>query len=192
MASVVDTIQSAYRRGGIVAAGVNINAKQKDIGLERLKGWYNRMALGGKFGALHDKRLTTADAYEAQEYERVINTAAAAITLPSTVQDDFDGTDRTPRDMCVITTVVPGSNPVVKVYDAVMAAWVDINSLTLTGYAPLTFRYDDHIKNLLAVELCDEVGYSIPPMLALNAKAAQVEFASRHGSDRKPVQHEFF
>lgn len=192
MATVAEVLQSAYRISKVQARAQSIVAGQRDVGLERLSGFYRKMVADGLFGPLTDHRLTTAAAYEAKEGQRVINTAAAAVTYPSTVLDVFDGCTRTPRDLAVISVVVPGSNPIIKIYDAWMAEWIAVDTLVYTDYCPLTFRFEEHIKNLLAVHLADENSIAISPLLARNAGTARLTIASNHGAPRKPVQQDYF
>jgi hypothetical protein len=193
MSTVLEIISAAYRRSGVIGAGVVIDATKKDVGLERLQALYKDMA-EGLFGRQEDTLLTSATAYTAQEFERVINTAGAVVTLPTTVNDVFqDGSQkRPPVDGCVITVVVPGQDPTMNIYDANRAQWMNLNNLGLTDYAPLSNRWEDGLKNLLAVLLADDVGLPVGPVLAKRAGSARLSIASRYGSKRRTTPVEYF
>lgn len=193
MSTVLEVIQAGWRRSGVIGAGVIIDATKKDVGLERLQALYKDMS-EGLFGRMTDVVLTTNAAYTANEFERVVNTAGAVVTLPATVNDKFAEASilRTPMDGCIIQVVVPGSEPVTSIYDAAKAQWQPIDALVLTDHCPLTTRWDDAIKNLLAVMLADDVGVPVGPVLAKRAGSARLSIASRYGSARRTDATEYF
>jgi hypothetical protein len=205
MATVLEIIQPAYRRSGVLGAGVTIDKTKKDVGLELLQDLYRDLC-NGTMGQLRDKYLTSNTAYTAQEFERVFNTAAAVVTLPTLVRDfpagpvpySYESTltansqERPPCDGCVIQVVVPGSDPHTHIYDSGRGEWQDIEALALTTFAPLSSRYTNSLRNLLAAYIADDVGTPIGPVLAKRASAAKVAFASRHGSTRPNTPQEFF
>lgn len=193
MSTVLQVISVAYRRSGVIGAGVVLDATKKDVGLERLQALYMDMS-EGLFGRMEAKYLTTNAAYTAQEFEQVINTAGAVVTLPATVNDHFAEASilRPPMDGCIIRVTVPGSEPVTSIYDISKAQWQPIDALALTDHAPLTTRWDDGIKNVLAVMLADDVGLPIGPVLAKRAGAARLSMASRYGSARRTTPVEFY
>lgn len=83
MATCLDIIKSAYRRSGIVAAGVNLNASQVEIGMERLIELYQGGRHTGLFGRFTDYYLATGD-YTAQEWQRIAKVdPTSVITLPT-------------------------------------------------------------------------------------------------------------
>lgn len=188
---VLEVLQAGWRRSGLIGLGVTINAAQKTVGLERLQDLYEDMA-EGLFGRLTDKRLTTAAAYEAQEFERVLNTAAAVVTLPETVTDPVDGCSRTPLDGAIIVVGVPGSDPTINIYESNRAEWQDVSSLALNDVAPLSGRFSDSLKNLLATFLLDDIGGQVSPVLAKRASTARLKIGSRYGSLRRSSPSEFF
>lgn len=192
MATVLEIIERAWRRSGIIGAGVVINSVQKDIGLERLQDLYTGMT-EGLFGELETVLLSDSTAYEAEEGQRVINTAAATVTLPDTVDDD-DAVDgiRPPRDCSVVIVITPGSDPDINLYDINRGAWQEISALTTGDHAPLSGRFSDGLTNMLAVLIADDVGGKIPPIVAKMAAAARMNIASHYSSGRRPVQHVFY
>ncbi len=205
MATVLEIIQPAYRRSGVLGAGVTIDKTKKDVGLELLQDLYRDLC-NGTMGKLNDKYLNSNTAYEALEFERVFNTVGATVTLPALVREfpggpfpyQFESTltsaseQRPPCDGCVIQVVVPGTDPHTHIYDSGRGEWQDIEALALTTYAPLSSRYTNSLRNLLAVYIADDVGTPIGPVLAKRASAAKVAFASRYGSSRPNTPQEFF
>lgn len=190
MATVLTIIQSAFRRSGAISAGHNLNAVNRDVGLERLQTIYKDMAAGGLFGRLTDNYLPDSSAYEAKEFERVVNSHAATVTFPTTVDDGCD--IRTPREAALIQVVVPGTGPTTYVYDSAMGAWTAIESLTVDSQAPLSAMYQDALTDLLAVLIADDTGIQISPVLAKRASAARLKLASRYGSARSDVAAEYY
>lgn len=82
MTTCLNILKSAYRRSGIVAAGVNLNATQVQIGMERLIELYDRGIQTGLFGRLTDYYLTSGN-YTALEWQRIFKASAGStITLP--------------------------------------------------------------------------------------------------------------
>jgi len=108
MTTCRDVIKSAYRRSGIMAAGVNLNASQANIGMERLVGLYGSLIEGGMFGRICDKYLDT-DTYTAEEGQRVYQSIPATVTIPTTVVDTGTGLTRQPLDLAFIIVVDPVS-----------------------------------------------------------------------------------
>lgn len=202
LTTVLQVIQSGWRRSGLIGQGVVINAKQKDVGLERLQDLF--MDLSGKsFGPQHDKYLTTNAAYTAGEFERVFNTAGATVTLPATVRDtigscSYDygftggGATRPPLDCCVVTVVVPGVSSHTSIYDSALAQWQRLDGLAIDGECPLSTRWADGLKNLLAVFLVDDVGGQVSPILAKQAASARMALANRYSSERPATRQEYF
>jgi hypothetical protein len=101
-------------------------------------------------------------------------------------------TKRPPSDGCVIQVVVPGADPHTWIYDSGRAEWQDIEALVITSRAPLATRYRNHLRNLLAVYIADDVGTPVGPVLAKRAGVAKLAFASRMGSNRPVTPVEFF
>jgi hypothetical protein len=185
MSSVRDVIKSAYRRSGVKAAGANITAVEYNTGIERLQAMYDKMVSDGLFGRFTDKRLTSATAYEAKERERVYNPSGAVVTYPTSVLDCISGLTRTPLDGTIISVIVPGSDPEIKIWDAFRGEWQATKGLTLSSFAPMTSMFDDAIKNFLAVVLADDVGNPVSPLLAKQASTAKLSLSNRYASPRR-------
>lgn len=174
MTSVTDTIKSAYRRSGVLAAGVNVDSTNMGVGLEQLQGMYQGFVGTRLFGELELVTLTSANAYTAVPWTRVLNTAGAAVTYPVTVQNPDDGETQAPDDGAIVVVSNSTSHsPDVRIYDAYLANWQQIANLGLNDYAPMTFRFDDHIKNLLAVKIADDVGNPVSKLLVYQAGLAK-------------------
>jgi hypothetical protein len=184
MATCREVIQSAYRRSGILAAGVNMNASQANVGLELLIGMYRNFIVGGMFGRPVEKYLDTDSAYEAKEGQRVFNEGGATITLPTRVMDA--GEYRAPRDGAFIVVVNPSGSPQQHIYDAGLGQWQALSSLALSSEAPLSGRFEDHIKNMLAVRLLGEAGQPTPPELTRAEGRARLALSNRQDAERRP------
>lgn len=191
MATVLNVIESAYRRSGVLPAGANVDSVQHGVGLDRLQSLFREMA-DSLFGAVTEYQLPDNTAYEATEFQRIINTYAAVITMPLVVRDDFSGEERPPLDCAVNIEVTPGGEPHVWLYESNRGEWQDTSTLTLVGYCPLTTRWEEGVKNLLAAAIADDIGNPITPFLAKRAGSARLAIASRYGSQRRPVPTEFF
>lgn len=180
-------IQSAYRRSGIMAMGVNMNAAQAEVGLELLVGLYQNLLVGGMFGRTIDEVYDSATAYEAKEGYRIYNNQGATITLPALVTDERTGEERQPRDGAFITIVNPDADVPTEqyIYDRAFGGWVGLHSLALATEAPLTGRFDDHIKNMLAVRLLGESGQPTPMELMRAEGRARLALATRRDGERK-------
>lgn len=192
MATVLKTIQKAYRRSGVLAAGVNLSKVQTDVGFERIQDMYLRMS-DGMFGSLHPKILTSNAAYTACEFQRIYNDQGATITLPIQVRDDaVCGGFRPPVDMCLVVVTVPGVDPVISVFDPDRAEWQNLNTITLSGYAPLTARYADGIADMLAAMIADDMGVPISKLVAQSAALTRQSLAGKFGSARAPARTDYY
>lgn len=178
-------IQSAYRRSGILAAGVNMNETQAGVGLELLIGMYQNLIVGGMFGRPTEHYLDNNTAYEAEENQRVFNEGGATVTLPTVITDADTGKPRAPRDGTFITVVNPTGTPEQWLYDLVQGQWQAIHSLGLSDEAPLTGRFDDHIKNMLAVRLLGEAGQPTPLELTRAEGRARLALSVRRDGERR-------
>jgi len=185
MTTCRDVIKSAYRRSGIMAAGVNLNASQANIGMERLVGLYGSLIEGGMFGRICDKYLDTAT-YTAEEGQRVYQSIPATVTIPTTVVDTGTGRTRQPLDLAFIIVVDPVSGePEYWLFDGMRGQWASIHGLTLTAQAPLTPRFDEAIKDLLAEALLEETGQPTPGELLRRVGRARLSLATRRVGGRK-------
>jgi hypothetical protein len=186
MPTCSEVIQSAYRRSGIMAAGVNMNASQSQVGLELFIGMLQNLIVGGMFGRATDEVYDSATTYEAKEGYRIYNRQSATITLPELVRDELYGDMRQPRDGAFITIVDPDITVKTKqyLYDRATAGWVAIHSLVLASEAPLCGRFEDHIKNMLAVRLLGESGQPTPLELIRAEGRARLALSFRRDGER--------
>lgn len=180
MSTVQEVIRSSYRRSNIVAAGVTLNAVLSNIGIERLQGMYLKWLGDGLFGPLTD--YFADDDYEAKEFERVFNSAGNTITIPATITDEDTGAERAPIDGAVIVVIDASVTPrtvSIQIYDA-HYGWSEVNGLTMSSYAPLSGRYEEHLKNVFAMELLSEfpVDGMPTPLQTRLAQMARLSIAS--------------
>jgi hypothetical protein len=152
MVTVRDTIKRALRQIGVLSAGRDPKASESADALASLQGLYDHLAATETFGPLID--ILTSGVYEAGENERV--TGATSVTLPDTVTDACTGLERSPKDRSVV--VVAGETPATHLYDADLAAWVDISALTLAASTPLGSRWAEGIAAQLALMVAGEFG----------------------------------
>lgn len=186
MATCREVIQSAYRRSGVLALGMTMNELQATVGLELLVGMYQNLIVGGMFGRAEDEVYDSPSDYVAKEGHRIFNKQGATITLPDLVYDRSLGEDRQPHDGSFITIVNPDADTYTEqyIYDRSTGQWVGLHSLALGSEAPLTGRFEDHIKNMLAVRLLGELGQSVPTVLARNEGLARLALANRPDGPR--------
>lgn len=191
MPTCQEVIRAAYRRSGILAAGVNMNASQSAIGLEHLTGLYQNLISGGMFGRAVDYYLDATE-YEAKEGQRVFKSQPATVTLPVSVRDACTGQMRQPRDGAFITIVDPVAGvPSQNLYDRTIGQWVELSDLTLQDNAPLSGRYEDHLKNLLAVKLLGDVDLPMPLELIRAEGRARLALATRPDNERSTGRGEY-
>lgn len=191
MSSCQSIIRRAYRKANILAAGVNMNAMQTEIGLEHLQAMYRGLITGGMFGRPRDVFVDTAT-YTAEEYQRVFLSVPGTVTLPSTIDDRCTGKKRQPRDFAFICVVDPVSHTsTYNIYDRGTATWTDLNSLVLTQEAPLSGRYEDHVIALLAMRMLGDSDMPIPVELTREAARARLALANRYDDARVTGVGEF-
>lgn len=186
MTTCRDVIQSAYRRSGIMAMGVNMNEAQAQVGLELLTGMYQNLLVGGMFGRAKDVIYDSLTDHVACEGTRIYNKQGAVITLPVLVEDRCEGGQRQPRDGAFVTIVNPVDGTTEQyIYDRSLAKWVGLHSLALMTEAPLCGRFEDHIKNLLAVRLLAESGQPAPLELLRGEARARLALSNRVDGERR-------
>jgi hypothetical protein len=157
--TVRQLVTRAFRYLGLASEGIPAPLDyDADVGLQALKGLYLQFIAGGAFGVLTDV-LTDAD-YDANENERVINSSAGSIvvTNPTTITES--GVTRAPYDRSVI--IVAGGSTFL--YDADLAGWQTIETLTLNSTAPLAQRYGTALAALLAASLAPEYQTQLSPI----------------------------
>lgn len=190
MATCKTVIQSAFRRSGIMGAGRNATDTLMKVGLERMQDMYSGMIGSGLLGRFNDVYLAPGSTYVAKEQDRIyISNNTVTVTMPTTVADEQTGVIRTPLDRAAIIQVnpatAPAGAPVLQIWDAFTGNWISVLGLTLTSYAPFSQRYEDGLKNYLAVHLADEGGYPIRPTLALAAARFRLALATRYDAPRR-------
>lgn len=210
MAKCQDVIQSAYRRSTVIGAGVTPNNTQFGIGLELLQGLYMKFIGDGLFGRMTDSYVGPGNlTIVAAERQRIFNGSGGNLTvsLPTVVQGvdpfnydygfvpqppqltEFPG-PRQPFDNMPITIINPiptAPSSDTYLYDANQGMWVKITNLGLEDYAPLSGRYEDGIKCMLAVIIADEQPMQAPPMVMSRAKSFRLSLASGYDSPRRPA-----
>lgn len=200
MATCRDVIRSAFRRSGVRAAGVRLTATENDVGLERLKGMYLNFLATGLLGQLTDYYLGVAanashGTYTALENQRIFKAdVTITITIPTFVKDCSTGLNRAPLDGSVIVIANPNASPpvlTIYLYDA-LGGWQVISDLVPASFAPMSGRYEENIKDILAVMLCDEYGLPVTPVLARNAGMAKLTIASKYDQPRKRANPDYF
>lgn len=185
MATCQKIIEVAWRRSGVFAAGVDIPDTQMTVGLERLQDMYNNMVGEGLLGRFNDVWLDAGATYVAQEQDRIYCTDnTVVVTVNTTFVDANTGKTRTPLDRAAIIIVKPfNDDPTsLQIWDAYSGAWVNVEALAIGDYAPFSKRFEEGLKNFLAVKLADEAGYSIRPSLARDAGMFKMQI-SRHLDD---------
>lgn len=191
MATCETIITVAWRRSGVYGGGVSIPNTQMTIGLERLQDMYNNMVGEGLLGRFNDVYLMTGQEYTAKEQDRIYRSDnTTVVTIPTAVTDDNSGVIRTPLDRGAIIVVSPFDDDptTLSIWDAYTGAWVDVDGLTMDSYAPFSKRFEEGLKNYLAIKLADEGGYSIRPSLARDAGLFKIQLASRYDAPRRTTR----
>lgn len=194
MATCLEVIQSAYRRGGVTAAGVALNSRQTATGLEQLQELFDTMIGSGLLGQLTDYRLD-AETYTAKENQRIFSADVdgATITLPDEITDECTGVVRTPRDgSLVVIADLYSITRYAYVYDAHWGRWESLAGLATNSECPLVSRYKNAVVSMLGVALCDENSLPAPPLLQKRAAMGRLSIASRYDVDRPRPQSEYY
>lgn len=192
MTTCSDIIASAFRRSGVLGATVAVDSTWAAVGLERLKGMYERMAQG-LFGKTEPYYLSSG-AYTAKENQWIYKASGASVvTIPPTVLDDDTGLTRAPKDGAFIRITDPNTNiPVLWVYNAGLGKWQELYTLAAGDVAPISSEYEEALKDMLAVILCDENGQEPSRMLASNAGLGKLAIASRYSVTRKSAKQVYY
>lgn len=208
MATIQNILQAAWRRGGVVAAGVPVSPTLLQVGLERFIDLVRDMVGGGTLGGFCDVWVASGNTYTALEWTRITSADdTTTIIIPNVYYDLGDiydpndygfvggnpyvynnnGRPRPPRDGAMIITNVSGSGaaPGVNMWDTYASKWVQLENLTLASYAPFSFRGEEGLKNWLATMLADEAGYAIRPSLARAAGLFKYKLLARYDSKHR-------
>lgn len=193
MATVRDIITRALRKLNEIGEGQPApTAYQAQSCLAGLQGWYDGAVASGLFGRLTD--VTTDEAYDANEFERVTNTTATdvVVTLPTTVEDTLTCETRVPVDLCPIVVINPQAGTLNYIYDGMLGQWVGLDALNLDSEAPLSRRGSDGLACLLALEMADEMGGgSVGQVTIARAQAFLSSISQRNSSARRVVDYEY-
>lgn len=192
MTKCSDIISSAFRRSGIASAAEPISAIEAAVGLERLKGMYERMSQG-LLGQVYDYYLSTG-AYTAQEGQRIFKAdGASVVTLPVTIVDDGTGLTRMPYDGSFVIVVDPNTNsPLRYIYNSALGKWQEISQVGAADEAPLSNQFEEALKDMLGVLLNDENGQEPTATLKSNAALGKLAIASRYQSTRRDAKQVMF
>lgn len=121
--------------------------------------------------------VTVTGAYTAGENQRIYGVTAGVpvITFPSSYSTQLNtarfntvtGTTvtnatRPPTDFAVIA--IAGATPITKVYDAALASWVAIESLTLDTAAPWSTYLGQALSAMLATVIGEPYGVEVTPV----------------------------
>ena len=190
MSTCLEVLKSAYRRANLLAMASTVSGTELDsilssVGMERLQGFYNKLALNGGLGRLEEYYANAN--YEAEENQQVFNSGGDTITIPDTVVDDSTGLTRAPRHGAVVVVINGAVDPFTvetNIYDS-HSGWLEISSLAAADYAPLSRTHDEHLKNLLAEYLAAEDGTPVTDLLRRDVAKANLALASMYGNTRK-------
>ena len=189
MATCLEIITGALVELGARAIGEDIDSAEASRALIVLQGMYRNAVESGTFGRLEDY-LATAN-YTAEEGQRVYS-AGYTITIPTTIADEDDGTDRRPRDLSMIQVVNASADPQISVYDAHAAAWVRLDNLTLTGDAPFSGRNRHGLECALARRLAGSFQRPIPESASAYANGLSSVLNLRLSAPRTAADIDFY
>jgi hypothetical protein len=193
MATCLAVIKRALRMISAVDVGLEPDADQAADSLEALQGLYTHLITSGTLGQFADV-IAIISPYVANENERILNGTGAAlvVTKPVVVTDFSQPTNqRSPRDLAKI--VITGVSPQTWTYDAHLAAWVQIEGLTLTSEAPWSVRLSAGLSALLALHVLSEYRDAVPaPTVAALAGQAMSSLTQRADSVRPVACTDYF
>lgn len=206
-------IKGAMRKLGVLAIGREPTSAQSEDSMEVLSSFYPELVGQGVFGKLYDSYVTDAT-YTAHENERITcDATVTTVTLPTTITEEWwpsqgpiggisdygwnnsssNAYPRTPRDNSIIQIARSNtSTALTYIYDAPKTDWVALDSLVLASAAPLSERYGEAMKALLAVKLAPH--YNIVPNPFLERESAKANSLLSHRYDRsyRPVSGNYF
>lgn len=193
----------AMKKLSVLAAGRSPTGDQGQDALDILQALYKEFVGQGVFGKIYDT-LVTGATYTAHENERCVcnRSAGVTVTLPDTITIEFPttigfvngstdygwgnsytATPRTPRDGSVIAiTDLFSTLDLTYIYDAPNSRWTSIDSLTLDSVAPLSGRYGEGLKAILAVRWAPN--FNIEPQRAVIGQANSAHSMLSHRYDR--------
>ncbi len=201
MLTCLNIIKGAMRKLGVLPIGREPTSAQGESGMEILQSMYHEKVGQGVFGRLTDSYITDAT-YTAHENERITcDTDVTTVTIPDAITEEWCAsgpigglgdygwsnwrttTPRTPRDGSVVQVAQTNSStPLTYIYDAPRTDWVSIDSLTLAGDAPLSDRYGNALKALLAEVWATD--FNVTPTPTLMREITQANSLLSHRPDR--------
>lgn len=156
MATILDHCSRALRSLGVIGARDVADGEDGETALEKYQAMVNDLPLLRK-GVWTEVLLTGASAYEASDGERINAMGyAAAITLPTTYEDD-SGNTVPQRDLSRVQ-IIGGDQAGLYVYAASLGAWAQVDDLELSDESPFGSEDDAGLVAMLAVELAPEYG----------------------------------
>lgn len=209
-------MNGALRKIGVLAAGREARAVDRDDTFDALKALYRQMITNGAFGRLRD--VIPVSDYTAYENERIFRNSedVVSITLPETLRNWVYWGDygiygiypyepvppatnainldvRTPRD-CAVVTIIDKFSGLVSdfIYDGQQKSWQGISDLTLDDEAPLSFRDQLGLQALLATQISDEYGRELGGATQRLAANFQSALINRFSFYEEPVYGEYF
>lgn len=191
MASCLDIVNGALRKIGVLAAGREARAVDRDDVFGSLKSLYRSFINDGAFGRLSD--FTAVADFTATPNSRVFRNSdtVVTITLPELV-NDLD-TTLTPLDLSVIVICDAFTGETTDfVYDGHIKQWQSLYDLALTSPAPLSFRDEDGLKAVLAVKIVDEFSGNLGPATVNAAKRFQSALVSRYSMPEMASTGEYY
>ena len=182
----IDLICRALRRLGVLASGQLPTDEEAADALESLRAIILRTVSEGGLGQLAEVIAPEGD-YSPEEFTRILRLDPdnTEIILPATVTEcDIE---RPPYDGSIIAIAdVTIPQTVTYVYDGDLGAWLPVETMTLTSIPPLTQRDANGFASMLAVELADEYGQSIPAATELAATRWHAQIVSGWSRQTKP------
>lgn len=194
-------LTGAARKLGVLAIGRNLTSAQSESGMEILQSLYLELVGQGVFGKLIDSYITDTT-YTAHENERVVcSSVVTTVSLPTTIDEEwcpnqgYIGGDsdygwasgggntypRAPRDNAIIQVARTNLNSALTyIYDAPRATWASIDSLVVGSTAPLSERYGEALKSLMAEKWATDFGITPPPTLAGQVASAKSLLSHRY------------
>ena len=187
MPTCADIITRALRKARVYAPGETPSDDEMNDGLDELQNLYEQWGSAGMFGRLKDV-LVSLD-YEAAPGERIIVSAAAVITIPTSLS--VDGEIVPPYDTSYIEVIDTVALTVTR-YLFENGAWTAIGALLLTSQAPLATKGRTGLAACLAMAYAEEFGSQIGPDVARQAAAFKTALSLKWGADAARSTPDYF
>lgn len=188
MATVLEIITGAALELGARPIGDDLSAEEADRGLVVIQAMFREAVDKGVFGRVVEV-LATEDT-EAKEQERIYK-GAYAVTLPTTIVDEYTGDDRRPHDLAMIQVVGLANLPEISIYDAELADWVRLDNLTLAGDCPLGNRNRHGLECALARKLASSFQRPVPDTTSAYANGLASVLSMRLSAPRVTTRAEY-